>query len=211
MPQAVESKKVHFVHRLLRLPAFDGHAIGGDENTGTVATETAVNKNPFLRMVAKEREKLRDLFVARRLPSADGNVHKTHSERFRLPAFPLHFIPIVAAQIHYGSDSEILELQESLGVRLRAAEERVADFSAVRNAGELESLAMIGGHGRSRVHCRSLGSRPGIRNRDGSEKEKAKYCAHSELDAKSLARVYAAKLAAGGTRFEAMAPLDIDT
>src|SRR5712692_10053943 len=63
MPEAAETKKIHFIHGLLRGPFFHGHAVGGDEHTGAVVAEAAVHENLLRRIVAKQREKLPHLFI----------------------------------------------------------------------------------------------------------------------------------------------------
>src|SRR5690348_2228522 len=106
MPKAVEAEEIHFVHGLLRRPAFIGHAIGGDENAGAIVAKTAMDENSFFGIVAKENEERSNLIVGRRRPSTDGNADKTDAERFGLPAFPGNSVGIFAAQIDDGGDAE---------------------------------------------------------------------------------------------------------
>jgi len=107
VPETVKAEEIHFVHGLLRGPAFVGHAIGGDENACAIVAEAAVDKDFFFWMVAKDFEKLRDLLVAGRRPAADGNIDEADAERLGLLAFPRNFARIFAAQVDDGGDAKI--------------------------------------------------------------------------------------------------------
>src|SRR5262249_12323549 len=48
MPEPVKSKKIHFIQRRLRLPAFDRHSISRNEHTRAVFAEAAVDEDLFL-------------------------------------------------------------------------------------------------------------------------------------------------------------------
>lgn len=140
MPEAVEAKKKHFFYGLFGRPMIRGHAIRSNENAGAVVAEAAVDKD-LLVMILEERKKLRDLLIRRGSPAADRNIYEAHAERFGLLAFPLNQIAIVAAEIHDRGDAEFLEFLDSLGMGLRAAKERIVNFSSVVDAGELQFFA----------------------------------------------------------------------
>jgi len=142
MPKAVESEEIHFVHGLLRGPAFVCHAIGGDENAGAIVTKSTVDEDFFFGVIAEEREEGGDLIVGGRRPSTDRNADETDVERFGLPALPGHFVGIFTAQIDDGGDSEIFEFLDAFGAWLCAAEESVVDFSAVGQAAEFQFFAV---------------------------------------------------------------------
>src|SRR5262245_30523046 len=102
MPKAVESEEIHFVHGLLRGPAFISHAISSDENAGAIVAKAAVDENSFVPMIAEKSEECDDLIVGGRRPSTDRNAHETDAERFGLLALPGNFVGIFAAQIDNG-------------------------------------------------------------------------------------------------------------
>src|SRR5215468_11801675 len=183
MPESVETEKVHFFHRLLRGPSVESHAVGCDENAGAVIAKPAVNKYPFF-FVREEGEKLRDLFVGGRRPSANGNVDKAHAERFSLFAFPFDEFAIFPAKINDGGDAEFLELFDAFGVRLRAPKERLGDFSPIGKAGEFEFFA-VGG---AKHRCGSGGGRrlsESGRSRKRNKSQEGQACSgtkHSNCD-----------------------------
>lgn len=45
MPKAVKAKKVHFFDRFVSGPIVDNDAVGSDEDTGSVLTESAMYKD----------------------------------------------------------------------------------------------------------------------------------------------------------------------
>jgi len=47
MPKAVKAKKVHFLDRFINGPIVDNDAVGSDEDTGSVLTESAMYKDRF--------------------------------------------------------------------------------------------------------------------------------------------------------------------
>ena len=53
MHKSVETKEVHFVHRLFGGPAVKRHAVRGNKHTGSVLAESAVDINLFFRVVAE--------------------------------------------------------------------------------------------------------------------------------------------------------------
>ena len=83
VPVAVEAESAHFGEGELGRPVLEGDAIGGDEHAGAVFTKFAVDKNLLRRVFAEEREELRELSGRRNGETANGNVHKTQTERFR--------------------------------------------------------------------------------------------------------------------------------
>lgn len=133
MPKTVESEEIHFVHGLLGGPIFVSHAVGGHEYSGAVVAKSAMYKNFFL-LVAKEREKLRNLFVAWRSPAADRNIYETNSQGFRLLALTIAELRIFAAQINDGGDAEFFQLLQAVGVGLRTAIKIAGDATTVRES-----------------------------------------------------------------------------
>src|SRR5438132_12120118 len=99
MPESVEAEEIHFFHGLFRGPLFESHAIGSDENASAIVTKAAVNENFLPRFAAKQRQELNHLLVSRRRPAADGDVHKAHSKRLGMLAFPGDFFLVFTAKI----------------------------------------------------------------------------------------------------------------
>ncbi len=87
MPVAVEAKGAHFRKGLLGAPVLKGDAIGGDEYAGAGFAKFAMDKDFLRRGFAEEREELRELRGRRSGEAADGDVHKTQTERFRAVTF----------------------------------------------------------------------------------------------------------------------------
>jgi len=135
VPEAVEAEEIHFLGGLVGGPFLDGHAIDGGENAGAIVAEAAVQEYFLTGIVAEEREKLDDLFVAGRGPATDGNVDEAHAQGFGVLALPDDFFAILAAQIDDGSDAQNFELREAHFTRLRAAIQDIVDFSGVGNSG----------------------------------------------------------------------------
>src|SRR6266436_996682 len=106
VPEAVKAEEIHFFHRLIGRPFVDSHAIDGGEHAGAVVTEAAVQKDFLPGIVTEEREKLDDLLIRWRSPSADGNVDKAHAQGFRVFALPRDFFGVLAAQINDGGDAQ---------------------------------------------------------------------------------------------------------
>ena len=83
VPHPVEAEKVHFVHRLQRRPVIVSHTVGGDEDACTIIAKPAMDKHSFLLTsqlnISKDRKKLRDLFVAWRIPAADWDIDEVHA------------------------------------------------------------------------------------------------------------------------------------
>ena len=118
----------------------DCHAVSGNENAGAVVPEATMYKNFLVRIIAEERKELRHLFIARRRPPAHRQVHKAHAERFGFLAFPLEFVAVFAAQIHYRRDAQTFQLGEPVFLRLCAAKKNVVDFSCVVNSCDVQFL-----------------------------------------------------------------------
>ena len=186
VPEAVEAEEVHFLGGLFGGPFLEGHAIGSDENTGAIVAKTAVHENLLPRSAAEEGEKLDELFVGRRRPTADGDVHKAHAERFCGLAFPFDFVATFAAQIDDGGDAQFFQLNKAVFLGLCAAVEGFGDFSRVVNSGEVEFLSVSGPN-----DGRSGGWRQVLRKKGRREKEKeTEKCwrsLHMKLDASSVA------------------------
>lgn len=158
MPEAVETKEIHFLDGLLWRPVVVRHAIGGDENAGAIVAEAAVNENFFV-VIFEEGKKLRDLIVGGRRPAADGNVDEANAGGFGLLAFPFYFVRIFAAKIDDGSDAEFFELRDAFGARLGAAKKRVVDFSGVGETGKLQFFSERNrGDGGRRIILRRRGN-----------------------------------------------------
>src|SRR5882762_6111873 len=75
MSKSVEAKEIHFFYSLFRGPFFKSHAVSGDKHAGAVIAEAAMHKYFLLRIIAEEGEKLCDLLIARRSPTAHGDVN----------------------------------------------------------------------------------------------------------------------------------------
>jgi len=99
----------------------EGDAIRGDEDSGAIFAETAVNENLFVSFAAKDRKEPRNLLIAGSGPAANGKMNEAHSQGFRLLAFPINLVGIFAAKIDDGGDAKFLELLETFRVGLRAA------------------------------------------------------------------------------------------
>lgn len=99
----------------------EGDAIRGDEDAGAIFAEAAVHEDLFVGFAAKDGKELRDLLVAGSGPAADGKMNEADSKGFRLLAFPINFVRILAAEIDDGGDAQFLELLQTLRVGLRAA------------------------------------------------------------------------------------------
>jgi hypothetical protein len=80
------------------------HTVGGDEDACTIIAKLAMDKDSFLLTsqlnISKDRKKLRDLFVAWRIPAADWDIDEVHAQRLGALALPLALLRIFAAQIH---------------------------------------------------------------------------------------------------------------
>lgn len=138
MPESVEAEEIHFFHSLFRGPLVESHAISGDENAGAIIAEAAMDENLLPRFAAKQRQKLNDLFVGRRRPAADGNMHKAHSKGLGAIALPGDFFLILTAKIDNRSDPQELQLREARFLGLCAAVEKVSDLAGVVHTGDLQ-------------------------------------------------------------------------
>ena len=206
MPERVEVELVHFGESLLRRPVLESHAIGGDKYAGAVFAVVAVNEDGLLRTLRQNAEEFRHLFVRRTRPIPFGNQHKLHSEALCLRFFTVTSAAIFAAQIDHGRDTEFSQRLHAFGIRLRAAEEMVTDFSCVVDAGQLNSFRkrriFVRNGDRLRLWCRKRG-REREKNCARRAKKKPR---HRGLYAKSLEKI---SLAHENDLLET-APLDID-
>ena len=98
-----------------------GDAIRGDEDSGAIFAESAVNEDLFVGLAAKDGKELRNLLIAGSGPAANGKMNEAYSQCFRLLAFPIDLVGIFAAKIDDGGNAEFLELLQTLRVGLRAA------------------------------------------------------------------------------------------
>jgi len=186
VPESVEAEEEHFVQGLLGGPFFDGHAVGGDEDAGTVVAKTAMHEDFLIGIVAEERKELNDLCVRGWSPAADGDVDETHAERFGLLALLFDSFLVFAAKINDGGDAEFFEFGQALRFGLRAAIEMIVDFAAIGNGGDVKFFSV------GRTHFGGCGiflPRERARlEKESSEREKKQKTFHSGLDAKSVAR-----------------------
>jgi len=144
VPQAIEAKEIHFFDGLIGSPFIGGDAISGDENAGAIVAKTAVHKNFLARIIAEQREKLDKLFVGRSRPATDGDLYKAHTQGFGTLALPVEFFAVFAAEVNDGGDAENFQFGEADFPRLRAAIENLGNFTAVRNAINVQFLAKNG-------------------------------------------------------------------
>src|SRR6266478_5474016 len=187
VPEAVKAEEIHLLHRLFWRPLLHSDAVDGGEHAGAIVTEAAVDEDFLPRVVAEEREKLGNLFIAWRRPATDGNVDKAHAQRFGVFAFPKDLFVVFAAQIDDGGDAQYFELRETDFPGLRTAIEEIRDFSSVGNSGDAHFLSVSSlWKGRSRGWRRGLRWRlrkKGKRKKE-EEGERAKRAFHFELDAR---------------------------
>lgn len=135
VPETIEAEEIHFLDGLGGRPAVVAHAVGRHEDAGAIVAETAMDEDFFVR-VAKERKKLRDLVIAGRRPTADGDVDEAQAGGFGLFALPRDFIGVFAAKIDDGGNAERFQLLKASGFWLRTTIERIVNFSKVRESGE---------------------------------------------------------------------------
>lgn len=142
MPEAVEPEIIHFPQSLVRRRFVERHAIAGDKNACAVFAEMAMHKHFFLGPIAENGEKLRDLRIRGRRPSADRDFHETHSERFRFHFLLVDSCRIFRAKIDDRGDAELLQFKQSWIARLRAAIQMIIDLAEIRNAAEMQFFAV---------------------------------------------------------------------
>ena len=156
MPESVEAEEIHFFHSLFRGPLFESHAVGSDENACAIIAEAAMDENLLPRFAAKQRQELNDLFVGRRRPAADGNMHKAHSKGLSAVAFPGDFFLILTAKIDNRGDPQELQFREARFLGLCATVEKVSDSAGVVHTGDLQLLSEARLRDRSRGRGRSV-------------------------------------------------------
>ena len=190
MPKAVEAEEIHFPDGLFGRPFLSGHAIEGGENAGAIVAEATVHEDFLPRIVSKKQEKLDDLFVGWGRPATDGNVDKTHAQRFGVLAFPRDFVAVLAAEVDDGGDAQDFQFREAHFPGLRAAVKGLGDFSGVGNSGDAQffpvSRRREGGRGGRRGGWRWRLRKKGKRKKE-KEGERGARAFHIELDAKSVA------------------------
>lgn len=54
MPKVVKTKKVHFLDCFIGRPVIHSHAVGSDENTGSILTESAMHEDGPWRMTGEQ-------------------------------------------------------------------------------------------------------------------------------------------------------------
>jgi len=140
MPVAVEAESVHFREGLPGGPVLKGDAIGGDEDAGAVFAKFAMDEDFLRRSFAEEREELRELCGSRIGEAADGDVHETQTEGFRLVTFVFAGLRCFEAEINDGGDAESFELRKRRERGLRAAKKLVGDFCGVVDVVERDFL-----------------------------------------------------------------------
>src|SRR5258708_4985622 len=156
MPKAIEAEEVHFLGGLFGGPLLKGHAVNGDKNTSAIVAETAMHENLLPWIAAEQGEKLDELFVGWRRPTADGNVHKAHAEGLGGFALPCDFVETFAAQIDDGGDAQLFQLRKARFLGLRSAVEDFGNFSRVGNSGEVEFFSVSGPKDGRRGRCRRV-------------------------------------------------------
>src|SRR5580658_2175626 len=80
MPAAVVPEEIHLFQCLIRGEFFESHAVAGHKNASAIIAEAAVHKNFLLRRVAKNRQKLRHLFVRRGRPTRNWDMNEVNSQ-----------------------------------------------------------------------------------------------------------------------------------
>ena len=189
MPKAVEAEEIHFLDGLFGRPFLNGHAIKGGENAGPIIAEAAVHEDFLPRIVSKKQEKLDDLFVGWGRPATDGNVDKTHAQRFGVLAFPRDFVAVLAAEVDDGGDAQDFQFREAHFPGLRAAVKGLGDFSGVGNSSDVKFFPVS-----KRRKGGSVGRRGGwrrrLRKKEKRKKEKegehGAGAFHFDLDACSV-------------------------
>jgi len=178
VPKSVETEEIHLLHGLFGAPFFDSHAVNGYKYSGAIVPETAVHKNFLSRIAAEQRKKLRDLLVAWRSPSIDGNMHEAHPQRFGLAVFPGDFAFVLAPQIHDRGYAKLFQFRQPLLSWLCAAIKDFVDFSSVGNPADVKFVT----EGRLRRSRRGelsgsprwlLREKRGSKNAEESEKRKS--------------------------------------
>ncbi len=106
IPMVVEPEGIHFFDGLIGCPVLLRHAIGGDHDSGAVAAKITVHENFLRGVLLKELQEFSDLCVGWGRPTTHRDIDKTHTEGFRLCAFPSHRAAI-AAQVDNGSDAKL--------------------------------------------------------------------------------------------------------
>src|ERR1700730_9559113 len=144
MPETVESQIEHFLYSSLRWKFFNGDPGKSNENTGAVIAVAAMHKNLFLRVVAKNREKFRNLFVRGRSPSIHGNVHEANPQCFRAFFFPADFGLVFLAEIDNRGDAEFFQLEQTRISRLGATKQMIVDLAGIGNAGDAKFFSEDG-------------------------------------------------------------------
>lgn len=188
----------------------EGDAVGGDENSGTVLTEFAMNENFLRRSLAEKREEFGELSGGGGRESTDRNGDKVNAERMRLRPFPLTGAGRFTAQIDDGGDAEFLEFSEIGKMRLRATKKRVRNFSSVRNSRKRDFRGE-GRRGRGRRGGESgrLPKWDGGKEQWKEESEEERKKSHRELARKSLGGIEEKKKEKAGKVECATAPQDI--
>jgi len=100
MPEAIKAKKIHFSYSLLRRPFVYRDAVSGYKHASAVVSESAMQENLFVRIIAKQFQELRHLLVTRRCPPAHWNMHKPHAQSSRGAAFPIEFFAVFSPKIY---------------------------------------------------------------------------------------------------------------
>src|SRR5579864_2260847 len=99
MPESVEAEEIHLFDGFVGGPFLHGHAVGGDENSGAVFAEMAMNEDLLCGIVAAEqRQKLGHLVAGGRCEPIDRNTDEVDAEGLGLFLFPLAFGGILTAQ-----------------------------------------------------------------------------------------------------------------
>ena len=163
-------------------------AIGRDKYTRAIIAVMAMDEYFLPRLIAHERQKLHELRIGGRRPSADWNANEAHALRFHFFAFPIEFGHEGSAKINDSSDAEFFQLGEAVCMRLCAAKEHIGNFSGVGDTRYVQSFAesVVGNGFWRRGRLGQTGSRS---ERKCPEKKCCdQRAAHKKLDAKSLAR-----------------------
>lgn len=122
---------IHLVCRLRRWPMFEGHAVGSNENAGTIFAIMAMHENGFRGMVAKDGEELNDLFVGGSGKPSDRDVHEMQTQSFYLLAFGRDALRIFAAKVYDRGHAQLSEGGKRREAGLGAAVEMIVNFSSV--------------------------------------------------------------------------------
>lgn len=147
---AAEAKMLHFEHRLIRGPAFIGHAVRGDHHSGAIVSQAAMHEYFFVGIVLEQLEESSENIVMGEwtMPWNRDILHSQTAHIFALA------VAAISTRVYHDIDTHFGQRLETCFVRLPAPEKRGRDFSKVGDALDFKFLAAT-----SRVRVLSVGRR----------------------------------------------------